>query len=229
MRAIVALLIGLTLPAGVLAQPSTADAPPRPSWDATGIVSFLAARPDLDVNDRYYDNWYETAQAGLIVGRHVTSHLKLDVEAATSLEARQYVLRLVTVRVPGRADLQQFPVSTERYAKLHQVSALVTWQFLDNEWVHPFVQFGGGADIERVRWNSVPHVIYLNDPRLPGSTAVVTAPPANRESRTLGRLLAGGGAKFYLTPRAFFRTDARFGVGDRGGHVVLRIGFGADF
>lgn len=229
MRALVVLLMTILWPGTVVAQPSAA-APPRPaSWDVTGAVAFLTGRPDLGVTDRYYDNWYETGQVGAIIGRHLTNHLKLELEASTSAEARQYVPRPVTIPVPPFGNPQHFVVSSERNTKLHQVAALVTWQFLENEWAHPFLQIGAGADIERVRWSSYPSVVYFNDPRAPGSPLVVTAPRPSPESRTLARVLVGGGGKFYVTPRAFFRVDARVGAGDSGGHVAVRLGFGADF
>jgi hypothetical protein len=44
------------------------------------------------------------------------------------------------------------------------------------------------------------------------------------------RALLGGGAKLYVTTRAFFRADTRIGIGsDTAGHVSFRLGFGADF
>jgi hypothetical protein len=234
MRTIVIWLAVLVWPGPLIAQPTTTEnLPPPASWDATGFAAFLAGRPDLELTDEYQDNWYETGQVGLILGRYLSRHLKLEVEAATSAEARQYVLRFVTVNLPpplsGAGYPQRFPVGTERYATLHQVSGLVTWQFFENEWVHPFLQVGAGADIERVRWQSFPNVIYVNDPRVPGRSVTVTADSPGPEHKTMPRLLVGGGAKLYVTPRAFFRTDARFGGGGGGGHFVLRLGFGADF
>ena len=222
MRAIVGLLLAALWPGAALAQP-TAEASRLASWDLSGAFAFVAGRPDLDVTDRYYDRWYETAQVGAIVGRHVTRHLKLEFEASTSAEARQYVLRLVNIPIVPH----QVAVGAERHTTLHQVSGLVTWQFFENEWVHPFLQIGGGADIERVRWDSLPTFVYSGDPRVPGSTVTVERPAP--EKSTAARLLLGGGAKFYVTPRAFFRTDVRFGGGADGRHVGLRLGFGTDF
>lgn len=234
MRAIIIMVGVLAWPGLLLAQPATTEnLPPPAPWDVTGFAAFLAGSPDLEVTDRYQDNWYETGQVGVIVGRHLSRHLKLEFEASTSAEARQYVLRFVTVTLPPPISAQgyppQFPVGMERYAKLHQVSGLVTWQFFDNEWVHPFLQVGAGADIERVRWQSFPNVIYVNDPRVPGRSIPVTAETPPSESKTMARLLVGGGAKLYVTPRAFFRADARFGGAGDGEHFVLRLGFGADF
>jgi hypothetical protein len=235
MRALI-IMVGvlLTWPGALFAQPTTTEnLPPRACWDVTGLAAFLAGSPDLERTEGYHDNWYETGQVGVIVGRHLSRHLKLEFEASTSAEARQYVQRFVTLNLPPPISSpgypQQFPIATERYAKLHQVSGLVTWQFFDNEWVHPFLQVGAGADIERVRWQSFPNVIYVNDPRVPGRSIAVTANTPASESKTMARLLVGGGAKLYVTPRAFFRADARFGGGVDGEHFVLRLGFGADF
>ena len=70
---------------------------------------------------------------------------------------------------------------------------------------------------------------HLGALRVPGRSVTVTADNPGPESQTMARLLVGGGAKLYVTPRAFFRADTRFGGGGDGRHFVLRLGFGADF
>ena len=42
-------------------------------------------------------------------------------------------------------------------------------------------------------------------------------------------LLLGGGAKFYVSPRFFIRTDGRATIGRTGQALQLRAGFGVDF
>jgi len=75
-----------------------------------------------------------------------------------------------------------------------------------------------------------PQVYYRGDPRIPGNEIPI-AIEATEDLGTTRRVrgTVGAGAKVYITPRAFFRSDTRIGLSPRGGHVVLRVGFGMDF
>lgn len=194
--------------------------------DVTVGAGVLAVNPELDDTDRYRDVWYNTGQIGLIVGRHVSTNLKVELELSTGAEGHQYVQRWVNVA----NALYPVPYGTERFSTLRQVSGSLVWQFFDNEWVHPFVQAGVAADVERVRSYTPAQTIYVGDSRLPASRVVVTE--ERREgpaTTTTPGLILGGGAKFYASPRFFIRTDGRFTASGRGHHVALRLGLGIDF
>jgi len=83
----------MVLSVGVLCDPWPAAAQPRP-WDAVFVAGVLAGRPDLDDPRDYRDAWFDTAQAGVVVGRHLSPNLKVEIELTTAAEGRQYVTTL---------------------------------------------------------------------------------------------------------------------------------------
>lgn len=219
------MLCALTWPAVLAAQPAPAPPTEARAWDAAGLVGALWARPDTPVIDRYGDYWYDTVHAGLVVGRHLSPHFKIEVEVSTSGEGRQRLQDFITV--PNVPTL--VPVWFDQVTTLRQGSATLVWQFLENQWVHPFVQAGVAADVERVRARMEPQTVFIRDPWLPGSRVDVAVASERETTTTTARLVIGGGAKMYVTERAFVRTDARYAGGARGHHVVVRVGAGVDF
>lgn len=213
-------------PVPTIAQ-TTSSQPARSSpWDVTVAAGVLAGRPDLPDTDRYRDTWYDTGQAGLIVGRHLSTNLKVELELSTAAEGRQYVERYVTV--PGVTH--PVPYGTERFTTQRQLSGSLVWQFFENQWVHPFVQAGVSADVERVRSHTPAQSFYVGDPRLPGSRVVVTEERhEGPDTTTTAGLVLGSGAKLYATPHVFIRTDGRVTANGRGHHVAVRLGLGVDF
>lgn len=196
------------------------------STDVTAVAGVLAARPDLDDDDPYRDDWYQSGHVAVIVGRHLSRNLKVELELSTSAEGRQYLYRLISVP----AVLYPVPIASERFARQQQVSGSLVWQFFDNEWVHPFVHAGVAADFERVRSYTPPQSHYVGDPRLPNSRFVLTEERREGpDTTTRAGVVVGGGAKLYVTPRMFVRTDGRFTGNTRAHHVEFRLGLGVDF
>jgi hypothetical protein len=205
----------------------TSSTPGRSSpWDATVVAGVLAVRPELENTDRYRDAWYDTGLIGLVVGRHLSTNLKVELEVSTAAEGSQYVERYAIV--PNLA--QPVPYGSERFTTLRQASGTLVWQFFDNEWVHPFLQAGVAADVESVRSFSPEQTVYIGDPRLPGSRVIIAE--ERREgpaTTTTAGLLLGGGVKLYATPQVFVRADSRVTGNSRCRHVAFRLGFGVDF
>ena len=218
--------------AGLGSWPIPASAQPNSTlghsspWDLTIAAGALAARPALESSDRYRDEWYDTGQLALVVGRHLTPHFKVELEASTAAEGHQFVERYVTVPNAG----YPVPYATERFTTLRQVSGSVIWQFFENEWAHPFVQAGVAADVERVRSFTPAQTFYTGDPRLPGSRVEIAEERRDGpDTTTTAGLVLGGGAKLYATPRVFVRTDGRLTANRGGRHVAFRLGVGVDF
>jgi opacity protein-like surface antigen len=219
------LIIVAIWPASSVAQPVAQPTDSSP-WDVTAVAGFLGSRPDLPTGDRYQDQWDQTGQGGLIVGRHLSPHFKAELELTAGAESRLYVQRFA--RVPNIPQL--VPYASERLSTVREISALASWQFFDNEWVHPFVQAGVGAVFERVRWRTWGQSIYVGDPRFPGSQVTVAQDRVEGpETTTIAHALVGAGAKFYVADNAFVRTDGRGGISGKRHHVSLRVGFGLDF
>jgi hypothetical protein len=212
----------------ILAHAQTSQSSPTVAtpWDSTVVVGLLSGRPEPASERGYADDWFNAAELGGILGRHLTPHAKIEVALSTSREGRRFVERYI------QPPSYPFPVplGTDEFTRVHEVGASFTYQFFENEWVHPFVQLGAGIDIERVRTHTWPQSFFTGDPRLPGSQVVVA-----REGETgpvtiiHGRAVVGAGAKFYVTPRVFVRTEGRFAAGGGGQHLSLRAGVGVDF
>jgi hypothetical protein len=218
----------IAFPALADGQPAQPTSPPTHStpWDVTFMAGFLAGHSDLQATRGYRDEWFHTGQGGITLGRHLSPHFKVDIEFTGSGEGSRFVDRYVTV--PGSS--YPIPIGSEQQLSLRQVVTTATWQFLDNEWIHPFVQAGVAVDFDRVRTHTWRQEHYTGDPRLPG-TRVVIAEEANEgpTTTTTARAVVGAGVKMYASPRIFVRTDARFGAGRRSQHLVFRVGVGVDF
>ncbi len=197
-----------------------------PAWDGSVVTGLFVGMP-REVSEREtYDDTYQVATIAITGGRYFTPHLKLEGEVTFSPEGERYVQRVV--QVPG---VGTYPVTAEQMVRTNSVSGTVVWQFLENQWAHPFVFAGGSLDFDRERLHTHQQFYYRGDPRVPGNEVVV----ATEQTEDLGtterlRGLLGAGAKLYVGPRAFVRLDTRVGFsGNTGGHVAFRIGVGVDF
>jgi hypothetical protein len=193
-------------------------------WDVAGTVGLFARyTPRTNGSSGYQDLWMHNVQGGAIVGRHLTRNLKLELEATTTNGGTQFRER--NVLVPGA----QFPVpiGSEVTTSVTSIGAAVTYQFRDNEWVHPFVQAGLSTDFDRVTVRTWEQFSF-GRPGVPPERVVeerVEGPTTTRQLRGI----VGGGAKVYVTERSFVRTDARWSFDRRQHHLAFRVGFGVDF
>jgi hypothetical protein len=205
--------------------PAQAQAQAQPTWDIAGTAGLFSGFTPRTSGTGFQESWFESVQGGVTVGRYLTPQVKVELDASVTGSGTQFRERLVTV--PGYPF--PYPAGSEVTTSVRSVAAAAIWQFRDNEWVHPFVLAGISTDFDRitVRWWEQFH--YGN----PG-----TGQPPYRvaEERTQGpdttvaaRALLGGGAKIYVTERAFVRTEARWTF-DRDRHnLAFRAGFGVDF
>ncbi len=218
---IVCLLVLVFVPGTVSAQSASA---PMPRWDAAGTVGFFAAyRPRTDGETGYQDDWLHVAQGGAVVGHYLNRHFKIEAEATATNDGTQFRER--RVNLPGLP----YPVSIGSHVttSVNSVAALLTWQFRDNEWVHPFVQAGVAADFERTTVRTWEQFSF-GQPGIPPQRVVeerVDGPATDRELRAV----VGGGAKLYVSERAFVRTDARWSLWRDRHNIAMRAGFGIDF
>lgn len=179
----------------------------QPRWDVNLTAGFFGARPE-GTDERYGDDWYEEGRYAVSGGYFWTRHLKTELEFATSGEADRYVTRTITV--PGFNG--PYPLNYQEFYRLQQASARVGWQFLDNAWVHPYVNAGFVTDIERLRSHLPEQFRYVGtDARNPANRQVV----ANEERTgpdTVYRhgMTMGGGAKFFVSPSMYINTGAQW-------------------
>lgn len=224
--AITALVTAVLLPGLCHAQPS----PPSPTaatpWDSTIVVGLLSGRPQTAPSRSYSDDWFNAAEVGVVLGRHFTPHVKAELELATSTEGRRFIERYV--QAPNHPF--PVPVGADQFTRMHEAGASLTFQFFENERVHPFVQIGAVMDFDRVRTRTWAQSFFTGDSRTPGTQVIVADENSTTPKTSIrGRGVVGAGAKFYVTPRVFVRTDGRFAIGTSGRHLLLRAGVGVDF
>ena len=157
--------------------------------------------------------------------RYWTPHLKTEVEFGATGDGRRYIQRFATL--PGSPT--PYPYGAQEFVRLRQGSARVTWQFLDNQWIQPYLSAGVSVDEERSRTHVFSQVFYP-DPRNP-ATRVAGAPEHDEGPTTIHRagVSLGGGAKWYVSPRVFIKTGAQIGLSRSTKSVSFLAGMGFDF
>jgi hypothetical protein len=201
---------------------SVAPAEAQHLWDVAGSAGLFTSHIDAGEAAGYADQWDHTAQGAIVVGRYLSRHLKLELEASTTSRGVRYASAAVTL-----PDLPYpYPVFSEISTSVRSLSGVVAWQFRDNEWVHPFVLAGLSADWDAVTAH-VPPQSYRGDPRVPS----IPIAEGGTESETTQRLrgVLGAGAKLYFTERAFVRTDGRLSWSPDRQNLSFRAGVGIDF
>lgn len=195
------------------------------AWDFAVTAGSFNGQSADDGSSAYRDDWHHAAEWRASAGRYWTPHLKTEVEFGATGEGSRYVQRFATV--PGSAT--PYPYGTQEFVRLRQGSARVTWQFLDNQWIHPYLSAGVSVDEERTRTHVFSPVFYP-DPRNP-STRVAGAPEHDEGPTTIHRtgVVLGGGAKWYVSPRVFIKTGAQVGLSRPTKSVSFLAGMGFDF
>jgi hypothetical protein len=208
----------------LLGAPDGADA--QIKWDIAGIAGLFAGHSPDPEAQHYQQDWFQTGLGGVIIGRHFTSNVKVELEATRTGEGTQYVQRFVSI--PGVSS--PYPVAGEAQTTVTSVGTTLTWQFFENQWIHPFVQAGVAAEFERRAVNTWAQQHYSGDPRQGGVlVSIAEQIVAGPDTTTTVRAVLGGGVKMYVSPRLFVRTDGRAALGERRQDVSFRVGFGADF
>ena len=209
----------LALPALVHAQGSPAVVlrdPAPPSWDVSGHVSWLT----VDKGDvaPEWNRWYDVATVGASAGRFFGPHLKVEADIATSAWADVYVEKSFTT------PAQPYPVfyaQPQRF-RMTTVSGGVSYQFLNNRWLHPVV----GAGLEAARETRAVESIIVGG--RPPAGAQLDPPGTTASWRN--RPFADVGFKWFVSERGFIRSDVRTTFDAHGvAQVSWRTGFGVDF
>jgi hypothetical protein len=126
----------------------------------------------------------------------------------------------------ARVNGQPYSTSAQTFHQLQQSSLRMVWQFRDNAWVHPYVSAGAVVDFERQHYYVPPiYTAGVRDPVL-----LRNAVDSGHRTELRGGWTIGGGAKFYMTEKAFFNTGV---IGTftmpRAKSVSVIAGFGIDF
>jgi opacity protein-like surface antigen len=151
-------------------------------WDGVSRAEFRASSERYDVGT-----------AGVSLGYFWTRHAKTELTLARA--GRGFLYR--TELVEGGSHVPSYR-SSEHTFEATLLSPALTYQFLTNRWVHPFVT--AGAYVVRER-----HEVFTHETGARTSSLDVTATP-----------FVGAGAKFFVSPRVFIRSDVRTTVADDG-------------
>ena len=196
-------------------------------WDVAPFGGIVAVNAPVEgETEGYRENWFHTGQWGVTLGWHLATHLKLEIDAAATGTGTQFVQRIVTV--PGQAG--RYPVGAEAETSVRSLGAQATWQFFDNEWVHPYVFGGVAAQFDRRSVRVWEQNYYGGSPPFHGNQIVLV--PEGREGPTTTTRVSGvfgGGAKLYVNERTFFRTEARVAAAPAHQSLSFRAGLGFDF
>ena len=199
--------------------PSTGQ-PKLPRWDTNFSLGLMsnAARDEGERNDDDSSTHFE---GRLEAGRYWTQHLK--TELGVSFLNRWEAYDFEPLVVPGVRDAGY--VSTQKSLRMAAVTPTFTYQFLENDFVHPYVSAGVRVGLLETRSRRFEYRRTVVD--LPVSGLETT------EHSVFARPVISGGFKSYFhafEARTFMRTEASSSFGADGRpHLGLRVGFGVDF
>src|SRR5262245_12339228 len=212
-----ALLVTLTFPLDGLAQPIGVAPVELPRWDIDSGFGILDAghREEKPFSSDEAAAWH------LDVGRYVTPHVKLD--AGPMLPGSQTVGRRVgpVDGLPREFDIFEWAVATVRPTI---VSAAFTYQFRDNELVHPYLSAG-----VRMIWQAE-HTFRAAQTIRPRGVPILVPGVDERTTSVVARPFIALGCKSYFNSRVFMRPEVLVAFGPSGySHSTWRIGAGVDF
>jgi len=192
-------LLALMVPAEAKAQTAATSVEPLPKWDVGGTVNIRFGQED----DAVIPLGAWTAE----VGRYWTPHVKTSFAIMTAGQTTS-----------GGATVDpNFTTYTTIVTRPAAFAATASYQFFDNEFVHPYLSAGA-------RFGSTSRVTEVFSRSSPASVSTTT-------ERIEVRPVAGGGFKSYFANgRAFMRSELLMSADPRGSfHAILQIGAGVDF
>lgn len=191
---------------------------PMPKVELAASAGLITVTPGP--NDRSHsDDWYGDGRYAGSIAYYWTRNLKTEFEHQWSGEGSRYQQDFINVG--GTIH----PFGREVFYQLQQSSLKVVWQFGNNMWVHPYVSAGAVLDIERRHSFSPP--VY--QPGVRGTVILRHESRTDDRTEYRGGWSLGGGAKFYVTPKAFFNAGV-IGTHSRPGATVsVLTGFGIEF
>ena len=204
-------------------QAPAATPPVGPRADIHGVIGWQNLRqPTDDAAFDRYDDWANGIfYGGAGAGYYWTQHLKTQVDYGSGTRGDHYRYRLVTFGGLQSSEVSEVSIRKQSLAISQQ------YQFFKNQWFHPHVAAGVDIGRETSTTRFQPVVVY--DPVTRASRQISPARTEGPSHRTIVRSFGETGFKAYMTPRAFFTTDARFLFRSSLEEVVFRVGFGVDF
>ena len=211
-RYVLALAIAAVSPSVAFAQPVE-----LPEWDFGSGFGILDAGHREE--DPFSDD--ETVAWNLDAGRYLTPHLKLD--GGLMLTPAQTVGRR-TRPIAGLPPEYQYFDWALTTVHPTSVSGALTYQFRDNEFLHPYLSAG-----VRTIWQAEHTVRVAQTLRLRGVDYAIPGVD-ERTTSVIARPFVAVGCKSYFNSRVFMRPEVLVAFGPSGySHSTWRIGAGVDF
>lgn len=216
---ILAGIVAAALAAPAAAQDTTRSLKPAtfPRWDLGGSIGSLTVT-NTEIASTW-GTWHQKAEFRVDGGYYWTTHLKTDVSVSTSNQWQDY--ETVRFNVAGIPNAYAFDEITRQ---LISVSPAVTWQFRENQFMHPYVS--GGVRIGLLLERLVRQAETLRS----GTLGYTVTPLDERRTEVVARPFLAGGFKSYVSRRVFARTEARLAFAQDGiRQVSVVAGIGVDF
>jgi hypothetical protein len=213
-HALSAIFLTLACSYGALAQPVD-----YPKWDADASWGLLFTN-NRDL--RAFDNGDPAANAlALDVGWYFTTHLKAD---AGVMWSQSHFADVRVVPIPGLPREYYYLEWASVTIRPTSLSAALTYQFRENELVHPYLSAG-----VRTIWQALHTERAASRVTLRGVPYAVPAVD-ERETAVIARPFVAVGCKSYFNQWVFVRSELLVAMGpDTYSHTTLRIGAGVDF
>ena len=202
---------------------ATAAQAQQPKWDLNLNAGAFGANPGE--REYPYNDWYTEGRYAASIGYYWTEHLKTELEFAHSGQGSRFIQDFA--HVPGTSVIQ--PISIEAFHRIQHASARVVWQFLDNAWVHPYVNAGYVFEAERRRHHAPIQYYYPGDPRT--RPPILVRPEFNGDSHHEYRsgVSVGAGSKFYVSSKAYINTGLQWTAAPPAKTLTVLGGFGVEF
>ena len=212
-RHLLTLALTALCPCTALAQPVE-----LPRWDFGSSFGILDSGHREE--DPFSDD--ETIAWNLDVGRYLTPHLKLD--GGLLLTRSQTVGRRRTAPITGLPPEFSYFDWALTTVRPTIVSGAFTYQFRDNEFVHPYLSAG-----VRTIWQAEHTVRVAQTVRLRGFDYAIPGFD-ERTTSLIARPFVAIGCKSYFNSRVFMRPEVLVAFSPSGySHSTWRIGAGVDF
>jgi hypothetical protein len=188
-----------------------------PRWDLGGSIGSLNLTNTEIASS--WGTWHQKAEFRVDGGYYWTTHLKTDVSVSTSNQWHDY--ETVRFDVPGIPNAYAYDEITRQFIS---VSPAMTWQFRENQFMHPYVS--GGVRIGLLQ----EHLVRQGGTLRSGTLGYTVTPLDERRTEVVARPFVAGGFKSYVSRRVFARTEARLAFAQDGiRQVSVAAGIGVDF
>jgi hypothetical protein len=220
-RTVFAAVATLLIGASAFAQQQPTSYPPAlPKWEFGGGAGLLYLRSEELFSPCVCggDDWDPTTELRADLGRYWTEHIDTSISVGVSPTVDHYETRIL------RSDGVDRYVGNQWTSRVTTVSPRLTYQFLSNAFMHPYVSGG-------VRLGVVEEHRFRDDlPYQLGTVRYVVPRLDERRTIVVAKPFVAAGAKSYLTDSAFVRSEILAASRTDGiVEVSLHLGIGLDF